>query len=636
MLLLSFALLLSALVSVTAQAATYTAASCNRVDVNACINNDAGGSCSPTRHTAVDGDVIQIPAGSCTWSSSGITVPPNIGITIQGNGTPDSTEATFAPSSSCASGTTIILSGVAGFQTSPIYGNSTTRISCMTLQASGSGMAFAIRGTCSAGGCPSFRADNITFTGFYGISHLNNGYGVTAIGDMFGVFDHNTITGTGTAPYELAEIGHGSYLGHGQYGDYSWAQPESWGTANFVFFENNTFTNASCCENESAILNTPRYGGNGGPRIVVRYNNFTTAGQFALGYHGTESSGRTRGGRTFEFYGNTVMESASSAPDSIVAPRSGNGLVWGNTNNKGSGASLNYWLKFQTQRTIGNSNTSWGPCDGSSVYDINDVTPSSPAFDGTISSVSGAGVYAGFDLTLSCSPSCGWTANQWSPTGAPYSIHDITQGGSEGTGSEIQSSTANTVHVVTNLGQSGSWIPATGDHVQILRARACIDEAGGRGAGYYYSNTVPATPAVSSAEALSRSYEWSNTFTGGAPGIAQMAADNLRVIQNRDYYTENMSQAVQSNATTPFDGSTSIGMGHGPLNFRPVTCTSGVGYWATDVANPQDANHPGVLYVCNPTNTWTSYYTPYTYPHPLTSESSTPPAPPSGLAATVN
>ena len=44
---------------------TFTAASCNRSDVNAVING-------PT-HTAVNGDTIIIPAGSCTWTS-GITI----------------------------------------------------------------------------------------------------------------------------------------------------------------------------------------------------------------------------------------------------------------------------------------------------------------------------------------------------------------------------------------------------------------------------------------------------------------------------------------------------------------------------------------------------------------------------------
>jgi hypothetical protein len=52
---------------------TYTAASCSVSDVAAVING-------PT-HTAVSGDIIQIPDGSCTWSS-GIKV--SVAITLQG------------------------------------------------------------------------------------------------------------------------------------------------------------------------------------------------------------------------------------------------------------------------------------------------------------------------------------------------------------------------------------------------------------------------------------------------------------------------------------------------------------------------------------------------------------------------
>jgi hypothetical protein len=55
-----------------------------------------------------------------------------------------------------------------------------------------------------------------------------------------------------------------------------------------------------------------------------------------------------------------------------------------------------------------------------------------------------------------------------------------------------------------------------------------------------------------------------------------------------------------------FDGTTGVGLGL--LSSRPATCTKGVAYWATDTKT---------LYKCTATNTWTAYYTPYTYPHPL-------------------
>lgn len=89
---------------------------------------------------------------------------------------------------------------------------------------------------------------------------------------------------------------------------------------------------------------------------------------------------------------------------------------------------------------------------------------------------------------------------------------------------------------------------------------------------------------------------------------------------------------------TVFDGTT--GVGCGTLAARPVSCTTGVGYWATDQscsnltgmvgANPTTPIS-GTLYKCTATNTWMPYYTPYTYPHPLRTGTADRPAPPEGL-----
>ena len=59
--------------------------------------------------------------------------------------------------------------------------------------------------------------------------------------------------------------------------------------------------------------------------------------------------------------------------------------------------------------------------------------------------------------------------------------------------------------------------------------------------------------------------------------------------------------------TASFTGAT--GTGSGTTATRPATCTAGVAYWSTD---------ENKLYQCATTNTWTLFYTPYTYPHPLT------------------
>jgi len=84
-----------------------------------------------------------------------------------------------------------------------------------------------------------------------------------------------------------------------------------------------------------------------------------------------------------------------------------------------------------------------------------------------------------------------------------------------------------------------------------------------------------------------------------------------------------------------------VGIGCGTLASRPATCTTGVGYWATnqscsdltglvgDSTQRTDGINTylqGTLYKCTATNTWTPYYTPYNYPHPLRGEGITPPS----------
>jgi hypothetical protein len=90
---------------------------------------------------------------------------------------------------------------------------------------------------------------------------------------------------------------------------------------------------------------------------------------------------------------------------------------------------------------------------------------------------------------------------------------------------------------------------------------------------------------------------------------------------NRDYYVE--ASGIQTSATSPFNGTS--GTGWGTMANRPTTCTTGVGYWATDQGewNSSHAGPDGQLYKCTATNTWSLLYTPYMYPHPLQSGSST-------------
>jgi hypothetical protein len=575
---------------------TYNAASCNYSDVNAVING-------PT-HKAVDGDIVNIPSGSCTWAS-GVKVPSGIGITVAGDGTPNSDPSTTGASSSCGNNTTItVTNGITAFKMSPGYGNSTTRLSCMVIASgTGSGIGLSILGTCTSSGCPNLRMDNITFSNWAGHANLGISYGINAVGDMFGVVDHNTVNGSAGNYLHLVEQSNASFLGVGSYGDNSWAQSESYGSASFLFYENNLLNDAGLSEDEGSAGSLAN---EGGCRIVGRYNTFNADGiNFELGWHGTESNGRPRSCRAWEFYQNTINCPASTECQAVVSSRGGTGLTWANTMTFGSGAGIQTYENVVTYRIL-SSLGGYGACDGSIAYDTNDGVT---YYSGTITSYnSGTGV-----ITVSGSP--GWTTNQWVSNGSPYSVHDVTKSN----GDEITANGSNTLTINLNFGP-GPWTPANGDSIQILRATACIDQAGGRGAGILY-NGEPASPSAAANEAVSPTYLW--MLTGKSPGTSVMISNTARVINNRDYYTESINQAAQTSPSSPFNGSS--GMGHGTVADRPTTCTPNVAYWATD----QDT-----LYQCSSANTWTAYYTPYTYPHPLTT-GNPPPAPPTGLQATV-
>lgn len=588
--------LLPLLLLTSAFAATHPAATCNTTDVQAAINLSSAG------------DTVTVPVGTCTWSASGVTVGAAISIIGPGGTATVLNDAIPTGASTCnmfkISGTAI---------------GALVRVSGLVLQPVNSSVCPAIsaQGTCNSTTCSQIRVDNIAFSGWATVTRVGNSFGINVIGDMFGVFDHNTINGVPGNYLQLVEINNGSYQGIGSYGDNAWHQPEAYGTANFMYFENNTFNTAGCCENEGSVggINT-----RGGARVIARFNTFNNMDglNFALGWHGTESNGRGRSGRTFEFYNNTYTCPPTVSCGQVAGVRGGTGMVWGNTANLTS-AGLNNMFTFTTYRAF-SSIGGWGACDGASVYDTDDGTT---YYSGAIGSYNaGTGV-----ITVSGSP--GWTTNQWTANGAPYSVHDVTQNN----GTEISASGSNTLTIVVQ-GGPGPWTPANGDSIQILRATRCIDQAGGRGAGILYSATDPATPASPANEAASPSYLFMNGFNGNTPlfNTAQsgVGSDTARVIRSRDYYVESTNQTAQTTTSVPFDGTNTLGVGHGTLALRPATCTTGVGYWATDQGswNVSGSGGQGLLYTCVSTNTWSVTYTPYTYPNPLTSGGPPPPGPP--------
>ena len=139
----------------------------------------------------------------------------------------------------------------------------------------------------------------------------------------------------------------------------------------------------------------------------------------------------------------------------------------------------------------------------------------------------------------------------------------------------------------------------------------CRDQIGRGGDAVQWEND----PAGTYTQTLVPAYVWDNRKEANAVVPVEILADSVSyILANRDYYDYN----------TSFNGTS--GVGCGTLAARPVTCTAGVGYWATNQscsnltglvgANPI-APISGTLYKCTATDVWEEYYTPYVYPHPL-------------------
>jgi hypothetical protein len=96
---------------------------------------------------------------------------------------------------------------------------------------------------------------------------------------------------------------------------------------------------------------------------------------------------------------------------------------------------------------------------------------------------------------------------------------------------------------------------------------------------------------------VNNSYYWEDRRWSGALLTAGILSDCCAVLaENGTHWNQQAS----------FNGT--VGVGVGLYSVRPASCSTGVGYWATD---------SNVFYKATAPNVWSAYYTPLSYPHPL-------------------
>lgn len=564
---------------------TYTPTDNSFAAVNNCINGPG--------HVAAAGDTINIPAGSVTWTS-GVAIS-GVGFNVIGAGTPNSLPSQYGQgtvSTTITQNTTAAL-----FSISNVPSGQTVHISSLNLvpQAglTNENMPIGLSGAWTTS-CPQVRVDNVNFDAAY----TNDPAAADmAVNNLCGVLDHNNANGSGEgAPAALVQSSFSAWQGVGANGDNSFSAADSVGTFNALFIENNHLNNARGTENDVG------FGGLGGDRTVVRYNLSDNTSAIGIwNSHGTAWTGRDRGSRQKEVYRNT-LNCVYSGGCGGGSYNSGTGYVFQNIYAATSPGFFNFYFSVDSPR-VWRAVAAWGYCDGTGNYDTNDGTVYGT---GTVSSSTGSSNFT--DTTKA------WTTNQWAPNGSPYAVHNVTQG----FGGGLSSNTATTYTFAENGPFGQTW--TTGNSYQILRASACLDQAGRSGgtllAGTSGPNGGP-TPTGANNQTLDPIYEAADTASGGFG--SPVSSQTKSLIPNRDWYAESTNQTAQTSATSPFNGAT--GTGHGPRSLRPTTCTPGVAYFSTDQGTwnqSGDGKGSGVWDKCTGTNVWTdAAYVPATYPHPL-------------------
>ena len=431
-----------------AAATTINAKSASQSDVAAAIAS------------AADGDTVTIPGGTASWTR---TLQIKKGITIQGA----SVGATIIKDS-VQSGQLIRWTLAAGYP---------SRLTGIEFQDGG-----RVNTIDAPGGILHVDGSNTNASTFrFDHCKWNNLNGSTVFDTVIGVIDHNTFV---LDKFGCAIYPYGSHWDGQDYGDGSWHAPTNYGSSQFLFIEDNTFTHSK--QNLQGMIDAYA-----GARFVVRHNTIFNS---LITNHGTESTGRTRGCRAMEIYNNNY--SGTNLNSQVGGSRSGGTLFHHNTISGYSGNLSAFDL--QNYRNIYPFQP-WGGADGTNAWDVNEPTV---FFTGTAAANS-----SGTSVSVA---GANWKPNQW----AGYTLRrttDICNSGSLNFG-WILSNTSNTISYGSNPGYPTppSMSFCTGDSLEIRKVDHALDQPG-RALGSLITGESPVRPTSWNNQATEPCYSWNNT-----------------------------------------------------------------------------------------------------------------------------